>query len=265
MRRVGKRIGGCVYIHRQYAAEIPGIDLAIRKAGEHLLWWEVVKWNTRTNDITIINCRDFNDIPEPHVDESVLVRPDGSTKFIAAADDPWVYHHKWMMVADDFDGFDVAVAKARSKWWSALPGIDRSRIGKFSHWDRACRDAIEMAGDRAFQHAVELTRELLTDTTEIIACSTWDGLAGIFVSAHPGYDAVDWTHYWLRRNEMAMRLIKEVAPYFVEVPTSIRMDDVRCFMRENDAKGLVIVRYETNYGLRFSDEITAALFRLNFG
>jgi hypothetical protein len=48
--------------------------------------------------------------------------------------DPYIYHHKWLFVADDYDGFDVEESKARSDAWLALPEVDKSRIGRACYW-----------------------------------------------------------------------------------------------------------------------------------
>ena len=49
--------------------------------------------------------------------------------------DPFIYHHKWLFVKDDYDGFDVEESKTRSRAWMALTDIDRTRIGKKSYWE----------------------------------------------------------------------------------------------------------------------------------
>jgi len=49
--------------------------------------------------------------------------------------DPYIYHHKWLFVADDYGGFDVDESKRRSLAWMSLPDIDKSRIGRKSYWE----------------------------------------------------------------------------------------------------------------------------------
>jgi hypothetical protein len=50
-------------------------------------------------------------------------------------DDPYIYHHKWLFVSDDYEEFDVEASKSRSERWMALTDVDRSRIGRKSYWD----------------------------------------------------------------------------------------------------------------------------------
>lgn len=57
---------------------------------------------------------------------------------------PYVYHHKWMFVEDDFPGFSVAAAKRWSETWENSPVVRalcadktehfRLRIGKKDYW-----------------------------------------------------------------------------------------------------------------------------------
>jgi hypothetical protein len=58
--------------------------------------------------------------------------------------DPYVYHHKWMFVDDDYRGFNVPAAKRWSETWENSPVVRalcadktehfRLRIGKKDYW-----------------------------------------------------------------------------------------------------------------------------------
>ena len=58
--------------------------------------------------------------------------------------DPYIYHHKWMFVDDDYRGFNVAQAKRWSETWENSPVVRalnadkaehfRLRIGKKDYW-----------------------------------------------------------------------------------------------------------------------------------
>ncbi len=98
--------------------------------------YTVVKYHEKTHVVSFVLSPDFDTNPEPVVGDTWSVAQDGSTRFHAQARDPWIYHHKWLMVADDYQGFDVDASKARSAWWLTLPEIDRSRIGTSSYWKR---------------------------------------------------------------------------------------------------------------------------------
>jgi len=59
---------------------------------------------------------------------------DGTFLFLKQAAGPYLYHHKWLMVGDEYTGFDLPESQRRSLAWVALDGIDRSRIGRKSYW-----------------------------------------------------------------------------------------------------------------------------------
>jgi hypothetical protein len=129
--RAGKRIGGCVYVHRDYVEVDVARQAALLPVGFDYV---LVKMNSVTGAVTFIQCADFGTAHEPTMGDAILVGSDNSVKMMKALPDPWVYHHKWMMVGSDYAGFDVAASKARSAAWTALPGVDKSRIGKKSYW-----------------------------------------------------------------------------------------------------------------------------------
>jgi hypothetical protein len=128
---IGKHIGGCIYIHRSYATNCISRQAALVPVGFDYV---LIKINTATGAVTFIKCADFDTAHEPTMGDAILVNKNGFVRLMKALSDPWIYHHKWMMVDDDYDGFDVAASRARSKTWGALANVDRSRIGKKSYW-----------------------------------------------------------------------------------------------------------------------------------
>ena len=132
---VGKEIGDAVYVHRQYE-EFLGSTVAWAKR-----WlpddfpYHVVKYNQRTLNVSFIRCSGFDSEPEPAVEAVLVVSADGSTQRRPLPDDPYIYHHKWLFVADDYSGFDLQESKRRSSAWMSLPDVDKSRIGRRSYWE----------------------------------------------------------------------------------------------------------------------------------
>ena len=97
--------------------------------------YDVVKFNHLTEAVSFIQCPRFDHDPEPAIAAVIIVRADGTKRVREfRADDPPIYHHKWLFVADDYSGFDVEESKRRSAAWLALPNIDTSRIGRQSYW-----------------------------------------------------------------------------------------------------------------------------------
>ena len=132
MSRIGKFIGGALYLHRNYQHEIPAGVLRAALQVANGFAYHVVKWDTKTNNVTFIQCSTFDLLPEPIMGAAMMVRPDGTSRFLKPLADPWVYHHKYAFVGPDYTGFDVAAAKRRQKAIDNLPGVDKSRIGKKS-------------------------------------------------------------------------------------------------------------------------------------
>lgn len=133
---VGKEIGGAFYVHRQYEDRL---GLPVVEAKAHLpadFDYQVVKYNQRTGAVSFVQSADFDTVPEPTVGDILIVSPDGQLRHRRQASDPEIYHHKWLFVADDYDGFDVEASKQRSLTWLSLEDVDRSRIGKKSYWQQ---------------------------------------------------------------------------------------------------------------------------------
>ena len=131
---VGKEIGGAIYLHRAYE---PALGRGVERAKSLIpsdFQYTIVKQNLATGAISFIDSPDFDTAPEPTVGDTWIVRADGTTRFRKQAADRYLYHHKWLMVGDDYQGFDVRESQRRSRAWVVLDGIDRSRIGRKSYW-----------------------------------------------------------------------------------------------------------------------------------
>ncbi len=133
---VGKEIGGAVYVHRIYESLLPK---RVAEAAQLLpkgFDYVVVKFNLKDQRTSFICCPDFDTADEPTIGDSIIVYPDNTLKHIKKHADPWIYHHKWLFVKDDYPGFDVGESKRRSAAWMGLPDIDYRRIGKKSFWEK---------------------------------------------------------------------------------------------------------------------------------
>jgi hypothetical protein len=134
---IGKEIGGAVYLHRSYEHLL---GVVVEEAREHLppdFDYTVVKYQLASSVVSFIHSPDFDSSPEPTVGDIWVIFPDGRTQLRRQLADPYIYHHKWLFVADEYPGFDVAASKSRSLAWMRLPGVDRTRIGRLSYWENA--------------------------------------------------------------------------------------------------------------------------------
>lgn len=135
-RSVGKRIGGVLYLHRSAVGENALVESAAALLPDGFRY-EVVKINEKSREVSFIDSPDWDTAPEPMVGDSCRVRPDtGEITFRSARKrNPQIYHHKWMFVADDYQGFSVEESKQRSDAWmhSGIP-YDSKRIGNLDYW-----------------------------------------------------------------------------------------------------------------------------------
>ena len=147
---VGKEIGRAVYVHRDYEG-VFGLEVAeARRRLPSEFEYNVVKLSLANSTVSFIQVTDFDAAPEPTVGSITVVKQDGSCRHMKPPNDPYIYHHKWLFVTDDYDGFDVEESKRRSLAWMSLPDVDKSRIGRRSYWETHVMPRIrpEMAGDR---------------------------------------------------------------------------------------------------------------------
>jgi hypothetical protein len=144
---VGKEIGGAVYVHRRYEHIFgPAVDEA-KKYLPADFSYTVVKLTLANSSLSFVAVADFDTAPEPTLGSVITVRADGSCRRMRAPEDPFIYHHKWLFVADSYDGFDVGESKRRSLAWLVLPDIDKSRIGRKSYWEAHVAPRIEEYAD----------------------------------------------------------------------------------------------------------------------
>jgi hypothetical protein len=97
--------------------------------------YTVMKYHASRASVSFIHSPDFDTAPEPIVGDLWVVYTNGIARQYRQAADPFIYHHKWLFVADDYTGFSVEASRARSLAWIVLPGIDRARIGRRSYWE----------------------------------------------------------------------------------------------------------------------------------
>jgi len=136
---VGKQMGKKVWIHRQYDDVLPrrGYQAAIDRLPDGFSF-NVVRYDMGTGSFAFFDSPDFDGVPEPEVGESVLVSG-SEVKRRSPQADPLIWHHKWLFVRDDYQGFDVAESIRRSIRWKKVVGNDPSlsaRIGRKSVWGR---------------------------------------------------------------------------------------------------------------------------------
>lgn len=141
---IGKTIGGNLYVHKS-ALDTLSLERQryLQKAlnyvpADILEKCDVLKLALNGTMVTFVFCKDFDSIPEPVIDGSVTVNlAKGTVTKRKTGNNPTIYHHKWLMVQDSYDGFNVSAAKKRSEFFmNAGLGYDSKKIGFLDYWER---------------------------------------------------------------------------------------------------------------------------------
>jgi hypothetical protein len=102
--------------------------------GKNMPGVDILKHDRTHGTVSLIKCFDFDGEDEPIIQmvstrlkEINYTRPTGP-----------IYHHKWMMVGDDYMGFNIDASKQRSERIKQImrenPGIAPYLIGNQVYW-----------------------------------------------------------------------------------------------------------------------------------
>lgn len=102
--------------------------------------YEVIK--IKGDTVSFIECEGWDSLREPIVGNAYNVKSNGSVKLTKKREkNPQIYHHKWMFVAEDYDGFDIEKEKEWSKkWQSVVPKGLSSSLGSIDNWKKFLKD-----------------------------------------------------------------------------------------------------------------------------
>jgi hypothetical protein len=125
---VGKNIGGYIYLHRDYEDVIPIQELIQAKEQIQSFEYNCLKYGK--GGITFFKCLEFDTEGCPVVGEYIKVCQEqmycGYSKSI--------WHHKWLWVKDNYQGFDVDESFEYSRQW-IMKEMDVRRIGNKEYWE----------------------------------------------------------------------------------------------------------------------------------
>lgn len=133
---VGKQVGNTIYLHKSVEDKLPSEILI--NAKDKLLNdfnYTIVKYDQSNGNITFIQSPDWDTSDEPIVGDAILIRGDGTERFIKEKKTPQIYHHKWLFVNDNYNGFNTEESKERSRSWLKVPNIEFNKIGYKNYWD----------------------------------------------------------------------------------------------------------------------------------
>ena len=138
MRKPGKRIGYRIYVHRQYEHNVPKdiLNRAKKFAGNLIKGYTCVRYDGKDQSVAFQFSSGFDTEDEPTLGKTVLIKADGSIKITPRRANPLIWHHKWMWVADNYQGFDVEASKARSELWKPhVTKEEKVKIGNQEYWN----------------------------------------------------------------------------------------------------------------------------------
>lgn len=130
---VGKKVGSKIYVHKDYVLDIISIEL-LQNAQDILYKYEPdASFNCICYDLKNPNVIRFDEAPRFDADREPypgimwtvdVSRIDEGEKCYRVGYSDALWHHKWMWVKSDYDGFDIQSSYEWSKrWLSKLPEV----------------------------------------------------------------------------------------------------------------------------------------------
>lgn len=135
--KVGKAIGGHVYLHKDYATDVMSPDIwemaqEICEEADPDLFnsYNCIRYTFNNGNVRFDECPDFDTAREPHVGRYLEVSPK-TGEVVRSGRSNSIFHHKWLWVKDDYKGFNVQESYDWSKLWlsklkETAKGTDRT-------------------------------------------------------------------------------------------------------------------------------------------
>ncbi len=141
-----KKIGYAIYAHKSNLEEfLNELSKDEQKRIENILKeakhpYEILKYDKKTQNFSLIECETWNTMKEPIVGDSHLYKKDHSVKIIKGGST--VYHSKELFVQENYSGFCVEEAKQRTTQWNQIPNIKKlkSKIGNVNFWHQLLKE-----------------------------------------------------------------------------------------------------------------------------
>jgi hypothetical protein len=114
---VGKEMGTKTYVHRDYADRVVPSDVLANAraiAEKNGFDYNCVVYDSSTGSVRFDEAPDFDTAREPHPGKWLKVSRDGS---VTRGEESQIWHHKWLWVGDDYEGFDVGESRDWSRTW----------------------------------------------------------------------------------------------------------------------------------------------------
>lgn len=144
--KIGKVIGGKVYMHIDYIDTLPDPEQAkIALTASKLSNAKCLSFDPKIAVYMFSEAPLFDKATEPAPRKSVKVEMSGKKvqKIYPLKDIKQVWHHKWQWVDDNYNGFDVKASYEWSKTWAAKIS---NPSGSLTVWKKQLSDAGLLSG-----------------------------------------------------------------------------------------------------------------------
>jgi hypothetical protein len=142
-----KKVGYCKYVHKSNLAELLNSVSDLEREpikeliSQHSTYWnfEVVKYDSKTKNLSLIQSLNWNTANEPTVGDSLIINIVTLKISISKMKTrEQIYHQKELFVSENYSGFDVQKAKARTQLWkSKIQNLSqhKTRMGYRWYWN----------------------------------------------------------------------------------------------------------------------------------
>lgn len=136
-----KKVFKSLYVHKSNIDELGEDKKKIVEEREKLIGdfsYDIIKFDTNTENISFIACPEFDKVHEPLVGDSIITKKNGKIRLNKSKGQ--IYHMKYLFVDKNYQGFDIEEEKKRAEKWNELlknyPDSDiKSKIGWKKNWE----------------------------------------------------------------------------------------------------------------------------------
>lgn len=137
---VGKQIANDLYFHKKYLDSFdfaPAVKQKISLLPSDFTF-NIIRFNLKNKDCSFMDSPDFDSSFHPIIKASFKINSDNTSNQKIpkiTGENPPIYHHRWLFVKDDYNGFNVDVDFKYSQLWSQTPNLISNKYGFLRHWE----------------------------------------------------------------------------------------------------------------------------------
>lgn len=162
-KNVGKKVGDNLYFHKKYWKEYIEENYYSNKNNQlpKNFKFNILKYNLKTKKISFLFSPDFNTSQEPYIKEYITINDDKQIHRVFSKNLP-IYHHKWMMVCDNYKNFNINESINRSKYWIRYKGLmDIKKIGFKKYWEEKMTELEELWDEKQQYTSAKTSQNIL--------------------------------------------------------------------------------------------------------